>query len=194
AGLKPVVDGLMDRPALAIPAGEQFPAAEELEVGLAVNHLDHWRGVLPAHAQDPGEVGPHLEVVLEEQADAVRAAPPHPLVGAGRAAERLALQLVEQEVAELDPGVSGAVFEGPEDAVVAGVEAVLLIALPLAAQLERVASAQEGQVVSVMERVGIVVLVRSGAADVGETASGVEEREPAVGLPAGDAEPGVEIA
>src|SRR5262245_57392008 len=108
-----------------------------------------------------------LEIVLEENADAVLAVSPCAGIGPARVAYALGVKLIHQEVREALAGEPGGVV--PEEAqqpVVAGVKAVLLVALQLAAHLQLMTTGYDGQVVAVVEGIGDVVFDNSYGADV----------------------------
>ena len=116
ARLEPLVVGLVERAVLdaavrreGLHAGPVAEGRRHVEVRLPVVLLDEGRRVGPAQAEVHGQVGPDLEVVLDEERDPVLEVRPR-VVGVA-AATALARHLVEEEVREGDAGEGAGVAE-----------------------------------------------------------------------------------
>src|SRR5439155_5037701 len=140
-----------------------------------------------------GEVGRDLEVVLHEQRDAVVEVRPR-IRGAAAA---LAPDLVEEEVGERGPREGPAVPEYPQQAVIAGIEALLHVMKELAAELQRMTASHPRQLL--VELVGLVpgVRVAGSRPDGRERAplpgADLDRAEAGDGLTAGDVERRVRV-
>ena len=165
-------------------AGPVAEGRRHVEVRLPVVLLDEGRGVGPAEAEVQGQVGPDLEVVLDEERDPVLEVRPR-VVGVA-AATALARHLVEEEVGEGDAGEGAGVAEEAERAVVAGVVAALDVAQELAAELQGVAALDPGQLLVELVALREVVLEGRRGADGGEAAAPVDRAQARDRLPAGD--------
>ncbi len=102
--------------------------------------------------------------------------------------------LVEEEVREGDAGEGAVVGERAERAVVAGVVPALDVAQELAAELERVAALDPGQLLVELVALRQVVLESGRGADRGEPAAPVDRAQAGDRLPARDPEGRVGVA
>src|SRR5207245_8918590 len=98
-------------------------------------------GVGPAQAEVQGQVRTELEVVLDVERDPVLEVRPWVRVRAA-ALER---DLVEQEVGEGAARERAGVVEQAQEPVVAGIEALGVVAQPLTAELQAVAAGEPGE-------------------------------------------------
>ena len=157
----------------------------EVDVRLPVVLL-HDRGrVGPTQAEVQGQVGTQLEVVLDVGRDPVL------VVGPGLAVRAAALDghLVQEEVRESGAREGAAVVEEAEEPVVAGIEALRVVAQELAAELQGVAAPEPGELLVELVDLGQAVLDRGPSADVREAVAQLEAAEAGDRLTAGDAEP-----
>ena len=91
-----------------------------------------------------------LEVVLDVERDAIVEVRP----GIGKAAASLAADLIEKEVGKRGAAEVAGIAEDPKQAVVAGIEPLLLVVQQLAAGLHRVAPLQPRELL--VDLVGLV--------------------------------------
>src|SRR5207245_4862980 len=189
ARLEAAVERLVERAAVAVLAGQDELPGGEVDVRLAVVLLHPGREVLPREPQVQREVVPDPEVVLGEDADAV------PKVGEGsdEAAAPLGGHLVQQEVREAEAGERAVVLEVAEDALVARVGEALMLVQPASAELDRVTSPEERELLRDLVGLDVVELRAAGVTEAHVTAD-VERAEAGDGLPTGDTDGRVGVA
>ena len=193
ARLPAVVERLVERAGLeAAVLREDLLPGHQVEVRLAVVLFHQRRRVGPAQPEVQGEGLGDLEVVLREQPDAVLQLRPRVVRVAAPTA--LARRQVEQEVGERVPREGAVVVDEAEHAVVAGVEPLLDVVEPLAAELHRVAPLQPGQLLVELERGAERVGVDGGTARRGQAAAPADGTQPLDGLAPRDAVRRVAVA
>src|SRR5207245_850123 len=153
--LEALVVGLVERAVLdASVLGQDLLARLQREIRLPVVLLHERLRVGPPQTEVEGEVGRDLEVVLHEERDAVVEVRPR----IRSAAAPLAPNLVEEEVGERGSREGAAVAEDAQQAIVAGIEALLHVMKELAAELQGMTAPHPRQLL--VELVGLVPGVR----------------------------------
>src|SRR6266852_416455 len=112
---------------------------------------------------------------------------------ARQAASTFRLELVQQEVGEGGAGILPVIREEAQNAVIAAIEAVLVIPQRLATQFETVPPVVEAQVIAILKIVVGGIAVVGPAADTGCSVAHVDGAQSHHGLAAADPEFGVTI-